>query len=43
VEIDKELSEIRVEMEKLALKMQHEAKVRCRYEWPLKRKFEWHV
>jgi hypothetical protein len=43
VEIDKELSEIRAEMEKLALKMQHEAKVRWRYEWPLKRKSRWHV
>jgi hypothetical protein len=30
-------------MEKLALKMQHEAKVCWRYEWPLKRKVEWHV
>jgi hypothetical protein len=42
-EIDKELSEIRAEMEKLALKMQHEEKVRWRYEWPLKRKSKWHV
>jgi hypothetical protein len=38
VEMDKELSEIRAEMEKLALKMQQEEKVRWRYEWPLKRK-----
>jgi hypothetical protein len=42
-EIDKELSEIRAEMEKLALKMQHEEKVHWRYEWPLKRKAKWHV
>jgi hypothetical protein len=30
-------------MEKLALKMQHEAKVRWRYEWPLKIKSSWNV
>jgi hypothetical protein len=43
VEIDKELSEIRAEMEMLAFKMQQEAKVHWRYEWPLKRTTKWHV
>jgi hypothetical protein len=38
-----ELIEIRTRMEQLTLKMQHEAKVRWRYEWPLKRKVKWHV
>jgi hypothetical protein len=42
-EIDKEINEIRAEMEKLALNMQHEEKVRSRYEWPLNRKSEWLV
>jgi hypothetical protein len=36
-EMDKELSEIRAQMEKLAFKMQQESKVHWRYEWPLKR------
>jgi hypothetical protein len=30
-------------MEQLTLKMQQEAKVRWRYEWPLNRKVKWHV
>jgi hypothetical protein len=34
--MDKELNEIREEMERLALNMQQEAKVHWRYEWPLK-------
>jgi hypothetical protein len=34
-EIDKELTEIRVRMEQLTLKMQQEAKVHWRYEWPM--------
>jgi hypothetical protein len=42
-EVEKELSEIRAEMERLAFKMQQEAKVRWRYEWPLKRTTKWHV
>jgi hypothetical protein len=42
-EMDKELSEIRAEMEKLAFKMQQEAKVHWRYEWPLKRTTKWPV
>jgi hypothetical protein len=42
-EIDKELIEIRERMEQLTLKMQQEAKVHWRYEWPLKRKVKWHV
>jgi hypothetical protein len=41
--MDKELSEIRAQMEKLAFKMQQEAKVHWRYEWPLKRTTKWHV
>jgi hypothetical protein len=41
--IDKELNEIRVEMEKLALKMQHEAKVKWRSEWTLKKKVRWPI
>jgi hypothetical protein len=43
VEIDKELIEIRAKMERLALKMQQDAKVHWTYEWPLKRKVEWPV
>jgi hypothetical protein len=37
-DMEKELVEIREQMEKLAFKMQQEAKVRWRYEWPLKRR-----
>jgi hypothetical protein len=43
VEIDKELTEIREKMERLALKMQQDAKVHWTYEWPLKRKVKWPV
>ena len=43
VEIDKELTEIREKMERLALKMQQDAKVHWTYEWPLKRKVKWLV
>jgi hypothetical protein len=43
VEIDKELREIRAEMESLELKMQREGKVCWRYEWPLKRKTMWPI
>jgi hypothetical protein len=39
--MEKELVEIREQMEKLAFKMQQEAKVRWRYEWPLKRTTKW--
>jgi hypothetical protein len=42
-EIDKELIEIRARMEQLTLKMQQEAKVHWRYEWPLNRKAKWPV
>jgi hypothetical protein len=35
--MEKELSEIQAEMEKLAFKMQQEEKLHWRYEWPLKR------
>jgi hypothetical protein len=41
--IDKEISKIRVRMEQLTLKMQQEAKVHWRYEWPLNKKSKWHV
>jgi hypothetical protein len=43
VEMDKELSEIREKMETLALNMQQEEKVHCRYEWHLKRISKWYV
>jgi hypothetical protein len=42
-EIEKDLREIRVEMEELAFNMQQETKVCWRYEWPLKRKTRWFV
>jgi hypothetical protein len=41
--VDLELIEIREIMEQLTLKMQQEAKVHWRYEWPLKRKINWPV
>jgi hypothetical protein len=34
--MDKELEEIRVETDRLALKMQQESQVHWRYEWPMK-------
>jgi len=43
VKMDKELSEIQAEMEKLALKMHQEEKVHWIYKWPLKRTSKWHV
>jgi hypothetical protein len=42
-EMDKEHSEIRAKMERIAFKMQKEAKVCWRYQWPLKRTSKWHV
>jgi hypothetical protein len=42
-EMDKEIEEIRAKMDRLALKMQQEAQVHWRYEWPMKQKFRWHV
>jgi hypothetical protein len=42
-DIDKELSEIQAQMETLAFKMQQEARVCWRYEWPSKRKSKWLV
>jgi hypothetical protein len=42
-EMDKELSEIRAKMERLAFKMRQEAKVRWRYEWPLRRTTKWTI
>jgi hypothetical protein len=41
--MDLELIEIRARMERIALKMQQEAKVHWRYEWPLNMKVKWHV
>jgi hypothetical protein len=41
--MDKELSEIRAQMEELAFNMQQESKVHWRYEWPLKRKSIWPI
>jgi hypothetical protein len=41
--VDKELREIRENMENIALKMQQETKVHWTYEWPLKRKVKWLV
>jgi hypothetical protein len=43
VEMDKELSEMREQMENLTFKMHQEAKVHSRYEWPLKRTTKWPV
>jgi hypothetical protein len=44
VEVDKELTEIRERMEILALQMQHNARSRWVYEWPMKRtKEKWPV
>jgi hypothetical protein len=37
-EIDKGLEEIRVEMDRMTLKMQQESQVRWRYEWPMKKR-----
>jgi hypothetical protein len=42
-EMDKELSEIQAEIERIAFKMQQEVKVHWRYEWPLKRTAKWYV
>jgi hypothetical protein len=42
-EMDKELSEIQVQMEELAFNIQHESKVHWRYEGLLKRTTKWHV
>jgi hypothetical protein len=41
--MDKELSEIWVEVERLAFKMYQEERVHWRYEWPLKRTSKWGV
>jgi hypothetical protein len=43
VEMDKELNEIRAQMERLAFTMQQESKVHWRCEWPLKKTARWHV
>lgn len=43
VEMDIELNEIRVEMGRLALKMQQESRVRWRYEWPIKQRENWPI
>jgi hypothetical protein len=41
--MDKELAEIRVRMEELALRVQQNARTRWVYEWPLRRKAKWLV
>jgi hypothetical protein len=41
--MDKELTEIRVRMEELALRVQQSARTRWVYEWPLRRKEKWLV
>jgi hypothetical protein len=41
--MDKELRDIREDMEKIAFKMQQEARACWRYEWPLKRTTKCHV
>jgi hypothetical protein len=43
VEMDKELSEIREQMEKLAFKMKRDPRVHWVYEWPMKKKVKWPV
>jgi hypothetical protein len=40
---DKELKEMREELNRLMLKMQQEAQGRWKYEWPLKRKVKWPI
>jgi hypothetical protein len=40
---DKELAEIRERMDELALQMQHNAKSRWVYEWPMKMKAKWMI
>jgi hypothetical protein len=42
-EMDKELAEIRMRMEKLAFQMQESTKVHWVYEWPIRRKAKWPV
>jgi hypothetical protein len=41
--MDLELNEIRARMEKLAFKMQQDAKAHWVYEWPMKKKVKWPV
>jgi hypothetical protein len=42
-EMDKDLAEIRVRMEELALRVQQNTKTHWVYEWPLRRKEKWPV
>jgi hypothetical protein len=42
-EMDSYLNQIRLRMEQLELRMQHEEKVHWRYEYPMNRKAKWHV
>jgi hypothetical protein len=42
-ERDKELEDIREELDKMTLKMQKEEQVCWRYEWPLKRGVKWPI
>jgi hypothetical protein len=41
--MDKEFIQIRIRIEQLTLKMQQQAEVHWRYEWPLSRKEKWLV
>jgi hypothetical protein len=41
--MDLEFNEIRARMEKLAFKMQQDAKAHWVYEWPMKKKVKWPV
>jgi hypothetical protein len=42
-ETDKEINEIREQMEKLGFKMQQDAKMHWVYEWPMKNKVKWPI
>jgi hypothetical protein len=42
-EMDLEFNQIKAQMEKLAFKMQQDAKVHWVYEWPMKKKVKWPV
>ena len=42
-EMDLELAEVRERIEKLALRMQRDARTYWVYEWPMKRKVKWLV
>jgi hypothetical protein len=41
--MDKEIEEMRVELNMMTMKMQHEAHVSWRYEWTMRKKAKWPV